>query len=379
MTRRPFLFLLLFFSPAAAFAALDGPPITDNGYRLDLSRGVASGSTEKIAMGGAGVAWGERSGALADNPASVAAARPGPDERAWDWDGTLASQVVGGLDDDNNGSRSTTYRRHRVITAGGLIRVKAWGVGLLGLTQEYDVATSTAVRRFELMESHLILGQSPGDGSLSWGVGLRMAGFRARTKETKQRLLELSGGGLVLGFRWNPHRGPWHWGFSHQGPIQDNPDRVLSGGPVAAVDGLILPRAVDLPAATTVGVTRRGERFLWTADVRVIGRVEEAYGVESFLEQKVQHSGRKASFSPRGGLEHLALPGRLRIRAGAYYEPSRFQGVHGRCHATLGAEAKLFKLNWFGARHVSLSYALDAAPRYAAHFLSLGFWRGGRD
>jgi hypothetical protein len=337
---------------------------------VDLSRGVAVGSTEQVAQGGADVASAHAAPGLADNPAAVAPRAPG----GWDWDGDLGSFVVGGRDFDNNGSASTAYRRQMVTHLGGLVRRGVWGAGVYGLTQQYDVETAGVVRRFQFSTTHLVVGRSCLEGRLLWGLGMRFAEFKATSKGQSQTLLHLSGAGFSAGLQWASRWDGLRFGAAYQGPIQDDPHRSLSGGGSTAVDGLIVPKGVDLPAVLSGGMSYVTGRWTGAADLVMVRRVEEANGIESFLEQRVQRSGRRATVSPRFGLQEEPWTGRLRLRAGTYFEPSRFEEASGRWHGTGGFEVRVFKIRLFGERWVSLSYALDAAPRYVANFLSIGFW-----
>ncbi len=81
------------------------------------------------------------------------------------------------------------------------------------------------------------------------------------------------------------------------------------------------------------------------------------------------------TLSPRVGAEFEWLPGRLRLRAGSYWEPQRFAGVPGRLHLTLGGELRMFAFQFWGAeRRLALSMAVDGADDYGNAGLSFGFW-----
>jgi hypothetical protein len=77
------------------------------------------------------------------------------------------------------------------------------------------------------------------------------------------------------------------------------------------------------------------------------------------------------ALEPRIGLEHETLPGRLRLRAGAYLEPSAYASVSPRIHGTGGLEVRLFHAlqDW------SLSASFDVARLYYNFGLSLGVFR----
>ncbi len=363
-------------APVLARAALTGPPITTSDYRVDLSHGPALGSTEEVGMGGADIALAHGAPAMDHNPAAVASPLPGASGR-YDGDASLSSFVVGGRDFDNNGSVSTAYSRHVVTQGGGLFQAGAWGFGLFAVSQQYDAETGGLTRRLESVDSHILVGWRNKDGRVVWGGGIQTAEFKMTPKGESHKLLHLSGGGLETGLLWRPEGRPFRLGAAYHGWISDNPGASLPAGTVTRVDGLVVPRGVTLPSTFSLGAAyvRAGELpFTAAADVQVIGRAKEADGVEAFLEQTEQRSGRRATVSPRLGVQSECVPDRFRLRAGTYFEPSRFSGVKGRRHATAGFEARLFKVPFFGDRYLSVGYAFDSAPRYGAQFLSLGFW-----
>lgn len=373
--------LLLFLLPAAR-AEIAGPPIVNNDYRLDLTPSVAIGPSRKVAMGGAYTAIAEGAASIADNPAGVAF-RPTRSQGLVDWDGTLGGFRAQGNDLDNNGSQSTVFKRDLTYNLGGLLQYGRFGAGLYLLSQRFDMTSPDgSVNRFEFQTGYMVVGGIHPSRDLSWGAGLRVAGINATPKGSRQRFFHLGGAGVTGGLLWNPERGPFRLGLAFHSAISDEQDAVTSTTAVMAA-GLVVPRAVTMPEIASIGAAYTWNRtpylakhpLLISADVNYIGRVKEAVGIESFLEQRVQRSGEKASLGHHLGVEHEFLPRRLRLRGGTYYEPSRYAGISGRWHTTAGFELRLFKFNIFGEHHVSLGYAVDAAPRYLVQFVGLGFWQ----
>ena len=70
--------------------------------------------------------------------------------------------------------------------------------------------------------------------------------------------------------------------------------------------------------------------------------------MESFLSQTVNRSGQDLVFSPRLGAESEIIPHWLRVRAGTYLEPTRFETSTPRAHYTGGFDVRAFKWNVFG-------------------------------
>ncbi|MGD8825374.1 MAG: hypothetical protein PVI24_10360 [Myxococcales bacterium] len=118
--------------------------------------------------------------------------------------------------------------------------------------------------------------------------------------------------------------------------------------------------------------------YLLTADLWFAGRVIHGVGVESFLFQTVQRSGEKITISPRLGFESEVWPKRMKIRAGTYLEPTRFEASTLRVHGTLGFDLSLFKWNVFGLwpddYRWQLTTALDIARSYGSFSVGIGGW-----
>lgn len=117
------------------------------------------------------------------------------------------------------------------------------------------------------------------------------------------------------------------------------------------------------------------QRLLLLLSLVASGPVERGVSLERFLAQSqpgetasgvIGSAGGETNFSPRFGVEAEPIEGRLVVRAGSYYEPSRFAAV-GRQHFTFGALLNLFTTDLFGLLP-ELSYGVEAsvdlAPRY---------------
>lgn len=121
--------------------------------------------------------------------------------------------------------------------------------------------------------------------------------------------------------------------------------------------------------------------FLISTALLITGPVRNSVGVESFIERRVQRSGRKATYTPRVGVETEVVPHWLKLRAGSYGEPTRFEsrGARARLHGTLGLDQKLFPWTVFGIfdedTQWRLAAALDGARHYFSWGLSVGVWR----
>ncbi|HEY3255788.1 MAG TPA: hypothetical protein VGJ91_17640 [Polyangiaceae bacterium] len=116
----------------------------------------------------------------------------------------------------------------------------------------------------------------------------------------------------------------------------------------------------------------------FSGSMLVSGSVAAAVGIESLLTQKVNRSGQRVVSSPRVGVECGVLPELMKLRAGSYLEPTRFETSDMRVHGTAGIDIKLFRWNVFGAWPDDYMWRLglsgDAATRYYTFGLSVGGW-----
>jgi hypothetical protein len=112
----------------------------------------------------------------------------------------------------------------------------------------------------------------------------------------------------------------------------------------------------------------------------VLGPVEHAVGVESFLERRVQRAGRRASLSPRLGIEIEPIAHWLRVRGGSYLEPTRFDDNPGgaRLHGTFGLDQRLLPWTVFGLFPAGSIFratgSLDLARNYFTWGVGVGLW-----
>jgi hypothetical protein len=128
------------------------------------------------------------------------------------------------------------------------------------------------------------------------------------------------------------------------------------------------------------GVRRLWERryVLFTAEVSFAGKVQNGVGLESFLAQSVQRSGERVTVTPRFAAESEVWPNHVKVRSGAYYEPTRFNATEGRLHGTLGFDVKLFRWDvfriWPEDYLWQLSAAFDLSRDYKVFSAGIGGW-----
>lgn len=119
------------------------------------------------------------------------------------------------------------------------------------------------------------------------------------------------------------------------------------------------------------------EYILVVAEALVVGPSSSAVSLESFLSQREQVAGERATVTPRLGFEGEPVVGWLKTRFGTYLEPSRFAGRSARQHFTFGFDIHTFDFKGWGflaPASYRISAMADLAPRYENLGASFGAW-----
>ena len=388
--------------------------IVDRNYRIDLYQGSVLGSGRIVGMGGAAVAMAEGSAGTAANPASPAV-RPATSRDKWDWDwhvDWLSPEL--GSDFDNNGISTTEELEvSPFITVGLVGRYKHWAVGAsfdfsrhrVGLPADPDTVAVTP----SFIVGRLVLSRTFARDELTVGLGVRAGTFEIlRTycptaiddcpvaQQSESRLFELTGSALETGAVWRPPDRNLRVGATLSLPVAGRTVKVDACSDPAQCGGYIVPGEVEVPWRVAAGVAWRRGPTLWNrkiasewrderslmlaADLVVTGAVDDGFGIEAFVDKKLQPSGRKVVLSLRGGAEYEWKPGRLRVRGGSYWEPGRFlthtgATIGGRLHVTAGLDYRFYTFCFWGDRYrARVSLISDAAERYFNGGLSVGLW-----
>jgi hypothetical protein len=376
------LLLLLSLSCAQARGDIDGPPIVDNNYDLDLRQGPVLGSSRKVALGGAYIGVAEGIASLSSNPAGVAF-RPQRSTTKFDWDWTAGLTGLDSDDFDNNGVTPPDYKTHRIRSLGLMGQYGLWGLGVLSDSEIIALENPGADDdEYVLSVTSLTLGRQFLDRDLTVGVGWRATTSKLRADILDVTLGKLSGTGWDVGVLWNPERGPWRFGMTYSSTIRSDQVLDTSGGTPVTVNGLIIPQQVILPASLGLGASYAvdsapfwpGHKWLVASDLLFTASSTNAVGVESVLAQKIQPVGTDDTVGVRLGSELETIPGRLRLRLGTYYEPSNYQGVSSRMHVTGGFEVRVLHTSIWGDYDWSLTATVDSARDYLKFLVSIGFW-----
>ena len=364
-------------------------PITDRDYAIELYEGVAIGDNAQVGMGGAGAAViGGSAGALM-NPAAPAV-RLTTDNDSWSVDYHIAA-LTGrfSTDYDNNGAISDAGSGAALATFGLALRVGDWAGAATFTVQTAPVDGSAPEVDAQSARFKLVFARYIHRWDLALGLGLQTVSFQLAPSAGGDEMFRITGTAGVAGLTWLPRDDSWRVSVAVESPIIGGTVETATCDPMSC-QGYILPESVVSPGRSIVGgayrfaptawnqqvTTRfRDERALIIAtDLVVTGTSTGGNGIEAFGMQELQPAGRSVSISLRGGGELEALPGRLRVRAGSYWEPGRFDGVSGRIHGTFGIDLRALEFHAWGLRRGRLSAFTDIAPRYRNLGVSIGFW-----
>jgi hypothetical protein len=365
-------------------------PVTTTHYAIDLYEGFALGSSALVAMGGAGAANAIGSSGTLINP-SAPAVRQTTDNDAWSWDYHF-DYLDGSLSTDYDNSQLVmpTGTSARVLTFGLALRRREWAAAATVTLQNEQVSSmagGTAIAA-QAVHSKLAIARWVSPLDISLGAALVVGSFDIQDTNTGAQLFTISGGGAEAGAQWLPSHHDFRFGAAFATPFSG--ENVKATCDPTSCDGYMLPEAVHAPWRAVIGGAYRFAGSSWNqqvsapfrdeqavtlvADLVATGSSPNAYGLQAFGQHLLERSGRHAAFSPRGGAEYEWLPGRLRVRAGSYWEPARFEGVDGRLHATFGVEARVLSFALWGPRRGRITLTGDVASRYRNVALSIGFW-----
>lgn len=359
-----------------------GEPITDNHYQIDVTRTVTTGSTRKIALGGAYAGIAEGNAALPDNPAAVAY-RARAFMRPLELDMVLSTLATQNNDSDNSGSPSLVYGNSALVDFGLLAQYRNWGLGFVSQMSVFESENLPQNQEAQFRSGTLAAGYTTNDRTVALGFSLNPVGARVHPKDDHQpRAFKLNGLGYGAGIVVHPGRGHWRFGAAYTSGVSTDEKLVSAGTEPVKIGNLVVPEGVLEAPNASIGVAHewnhflgwRGHPGLMSGDVRLFGKSpSNAQGSAAFTTQSTRPIGQKNIATVHAGAEVELLPNRFRLRGGTYHEPSRYEGGSARQHVTGGFEMRLFPIP-FVTREASFSYAFDCASRYQVHSFSLWLW-----
>ena len=367
-------------------------PITARDYDVEIPVSLVMGDHRIIGLGGAYTSIAEGSASSDFNPASFAIRHPySVDEVDWDWH--LDWLIIGvgqEIDLENNGVTEIEFDEMSMARLGFNVQINDFGFGLGGSVTKYIVPASDG-RKLEIATSTVVLGfgWSILDGDLALGINLMGASLNVKPDGDKKNEVKYLGGTLSAGIVYRGENRPWRVGATVTSPIgftqkDSNKDEAF---------GLILPRQVNYPLRVALGFSyfwsfgdrKYNQRFnpkakpandrrylLLSTDLIVDGpTTDRGTGVEGFVMQELDPAGNDITLSLRLGLESEVWNNRLKLRAGTYLEPSRFQDEPFRVHGTGGLELRMFRLWGWDWR---IATTVDMARDYQNLLIGVGFW-----
>jgi hypothetical protein len=374
----------------SAGAASAQTPITNREYAIELYEGIAIGDSVQTGMGGAGAARILGSAGALLNP-SAPAIRKTTDNDRWSWDyhlDFLTGQFSS--DYDNNGIVADEGSGASLFTLGLAFRYGRWAVAVTGTVQTAPVEGSVPLLDAETARAKLVIARYVEQWDLSLGFGIQTVRFGISPDDARlPDLFAMTGTGAIIGTTWLPRGTNYRAAVALETRIVDNRVETEECDPMNC-QGFILPEEIESPGRTIVGFAYRWAASPWNQQVKTKFRDERAvtlaadlvfagssangHGLEAFGMQQLQPVGQSITLSPRLGSEVEAIPGRLRVRAGTYWEPGRFEGVAGRIHGTFGFEVRALEFKLWGLRRGRLGATVDLASRYRNLGVSIGFW-----
>jgi hypothetical protein len=219
------------------------------------------------ALGGAFSAYAEGVDAIASNAASVAVRTP----YSFDWidqDFTVGISFPAAFkntDFDNDGKVGFTYENFYFYSFGGQLQLGAWGVGLLGEFQTYDLLPAKRPGDPQVRETlgklHAVVGRSLFGGQLAIGGGLRLATFAINSLQNGVSSTDLSmqSAAPEVGIHIRPDYVPWRLGATFRAPVEGrveataSPDSAPNALPFIRPAGVSLPWELELGAAIQLG------------------------------------------------------------------------------------------------------------------------------
>ena len=380
-------------APAAADPMVS--PVVNRNYAIELYNGVALGSTALVGMGGAGVALANGSAGTLINVAAPAV-RLTTDTDSWNWGFHVDYLNADGSSDYANTGLGLQAGGTSIFTAGLSLRVHNWAAAVTAT--DLSAVVATAPGQVPLYSStvryQVAIAKWIPQLDLAAGLALQVADFDLYPECTDQTpcpdLFSITGNGIEAGALWSPRMRDLRVGVAFATPIHGGSVSYQGCDP-ANCDGFILPETVLSAWRASIGGAYRWAATGWNqpvggwfrdersltvaADLVVTGAADNAYGLEAFGQHELERSGRDVAWSLRGGVEYECFPGRLRLRAGSYWEPGRYDGVPGRLHGTFGIELRLLQFDVLDVpRRGRISVTADLADKYRNIGFSVGFW-----
>lgn len=348
-------------------SAADASPVV-----LDVTRGLVFSNAELVAMGGAGAAFASGGIGMLLSPAAPSNRRM---EGVNPHTGSLVLLQSKITDRRVTGAGDAEAEGVRVFNVGASYGHRDVAGGLLAAGAYYPVEDAAVT----VAEGHASLAVTILDGGLAVGVGPRLLFMRVASGGEHHDYL---GSGIEGGVVVSDIRDAWSFAATARSPVWAGPLSDTQAGIAAA----------NLPTELILGAGWSNRAYLpeggggvpvrLAVDVAVDAPVADAVALENALRGERVTRGGWYTVAPHLGAEVDVWPGRLRLRAGSYLEPSRTALAGPRPHATGGFELRVFRIKLLGGK-VKLDLAwqigVDYAPRYFhGAWLGINLWQEGQ-
>jgi len=248
--------LVLWLGCAAACPTARGQGLVDGQFNVDLSVGVAQGTSRAIGLGGAYAAVAEGGDGSDWNPASYAA-RPLWETDWFQWEITGDVFFPGGFrqnDYYNNGlGRNRGPQSSLSLGLGLRLQFDYIGTGFLGRGYRFDIRSSDGQDlSVHFVQANFGLGWGLLDGQILIGLAFRWASMDIelqRPGDANLTLVTFQGANVEVGAMVALEDRPWRLGLALRPAVRSV---VPTDAEVQAV-GVALPAAVYLPAEAQMG------------------------------------------------------------------------------------------------------------------------------
>ncbi len=378
------LVVTLFGGPAWAQSRVEEPS------RVEFFQGPLISSNRVVGMGGAFMSVAEGADAHMVNPASFAVRQHNAADDWFDYDFAISwlnARTGEGTDIDQSGEGAV---QDSTFAQGGInVKLGRNGFGGHLLSHSYTIGLPLEQRVRDAEWRQLFGGfgyaRAFRDGELVFGGMLVVGKAALRLVDEDANLVEVTGGGLLLGALWAPFGQRYRLGVTSRSEIigsevAGDPEKVGELVPEEIVvpwelgwgaSYMFGPRPYNIQPGYGVKRPRVVPRryILVSTEVLLTGPSEGAVSARSFLDGEEVFVGEEASWSGRVGVESEVWANLLVLRAGSYYEPSRFATNSGRLHGTAGLDVRVPA--WWEWK---LGAVLDATSGFFNFGLGLGFW-----
>jgi hypothetical protein len=384
-----FCLIFLFWYVRSARALSMGEPLTDNNYQIDVTRTVTTGSTRKMALGGAYAGIAEGNAALPDNPAAVAY-RARAFMRPLELDMVLSTLAIEDNDSDNSGTESLVYGNSSLVDFGLMAQYENWGIGFVSQMSVFESENLPQNQVAQFRSGTLATGYTTDDRTVALGFSLNPVGARVQPERQSGPPVFPIGRGGVRSREWlvHPHRGAWRFGAAYSSGVSTEEGLVSSGTEPVKVGNLIVPEGVLEADILSLGVAHEWNHFFgWRGHPGLMPAETFVCSGNPHRTPKVRRrsSARRPGPSAKRGSRRLhgwggsgtCSPTGFGCGRARTTNPAATRAVPPRQHLTGGFEVRLFPIP-FVTREASFSYAVDSASPLPSPFffpLALGFQR----